>query len=330
MPAVLPPLPRRARRANRLGLARWLVSPENPLTARVTVNRYWQQFFGIGLVKTPEDFGVQGETPSHPELLDWLATEFVAARGWDVKALHRLIVTSATYRQSSRVTAGPARARPAEPPAGARPALPPAVVDDPRPGPGRQRLAGRQRSAARRSSRISPPGVWEEATFGTKRYQQDQGDALYRRSLYTFWRRIVGPTEFFDTAAAADLHRQAGAHQHAAARPDDAQRRDLRRGRPGAGRARAARAPARRRGSASTWPSAWSSPAGRRPRRRQVLLAQPRPRRAASSPPIRAAAQKLLSVGESKRDETLDSVEHAAYTALCSAILNLDEALTKE
>src|SRR5437660_4497786 len=88
---------------NRLGLARWLIDPANPLTARVTVNRYWQTFFGTGLVPTVVDFGVQGERPSHPELLDWLATEFIRT-GWNVKAMHRLIVTSAAYRQSSKVT----------------------------------------------------------------------------------------------------------------------------------------------------------------------------------------------------------------------------------
>src|SRR5208282_1923859 len=89
---------------NRLGFAEWLVDPANPLLARVTVNRFWQMYFGVGLVKTVEDFGSQGEWPSHPELLDWLATEFVRT-GWDVKAMQRLIVTSATYRQSSKVTA---------------------------------------------------------------------------------------------------------------------------------------------------------------------------------------------------------------------------------
>src|SRR5204862_2663945 len=102
VPACLPPLPPDAPN-NRLGLAQWLVDPAHPLTPRVTVNRYWQTFFGTGLVKTVEDFGVQGERPSHPELLDWLATEFIRS-GWNVKHVQRLIVTSATYRQISRTT----------------------------------------------------------------------------------------------------------------------------------------------------------------------------------------------------------------------------------
>src|SRR5262249_36300280 len=103
VPAALPPLPPGAPN-NRLGLAQWLVHPSHPLTARVAVNRIWQMFFGTGLVKTAENFGSQGEPPSHPELLDWLATEFVRG-GWNVKSLQRLIVTSATYRQSSKVSA---------------------------------------------------------------------------------------------------------------------------------------------------------------------------------------------------------------------------------
>ena len=99
---VLPPM-KASLPKTRLGLAKWIVDPENPLTARVAVNRYWQMYFGKGLVKTSEDFGSQGESPSHPELLDWLATEFIDS-GWDIKAMQKLIVMSSAYRQSSRVT----------------------------------------------------------------------------------------------------------------------------------------------------------------------------------------------------------------------------------
>ena len=99
VPAVLPPMPQSLPR-NRLGLAEWLVDPVNPLTARVTVNRFWQHLFGTGLVKTAEDFGSQGEPPTHPELLDWMAVEFRES-GWDVKKMLRLMVTSATYRQAA-------------------------------------------------------------------------------------------------------------------------------------------------------------------------------------------------------------------------------------
>ena len=176
---------------NRLGFARWLVDPKHPLTSRVAVNRIWQKFFGRGLVVTAEDFGTQGQLPSHPELLDWLAVHFVET-GWDVKALCREIVLSATYRQSSR------------------PKDPRVRLDDPENrllarGP-RQRLSAEQiRDLALCTSGLlnrevggksvkpyQPPGLWEES--GTQHeYVQDHGDKLYRRSMYTFWRRTMPP-----------------------------------------------------------------------------------------------------------------------------------------
>ena len=144
---MLPPFPADLPR-NRLGFAKWLLRPEHPLTARVTVNRFWQEVFGTGLVKTAGDFGVTGELPSHPELLDWLAVEFRES-GWDVKQLFKLMVTSATYRQSAVVTPEKLEKDPREPAALARPAVPHGCRDGPRLRPGRQRPAGPTRSAGR-------------------------------------------------------------------------------------------------------------------------------------------------------------------------------------
>ena len=181
--------------ADRLGLAKWLVDPGHPLTARVAVNRYWQMYFGMGIVKTAEDFGSQGDPPSHPELLDWLATEFMRT-GWDVRAMQRLIVTSATYRQSSHVTPELARARSGEPAARAWAAFPAAGGDGARQCAGCERAAGRE---ARRPSVFpyQPNGLWEEIAYGdvysAQTYTPGHGEDLYRRSMYTFWKRTSPP-----------------------------------------------------------------------------------------------------------------------------------------
>jgi len=183
---------------NRMGLAEWLVSPENPLTARVIVNRYWQLFFGVGLVKTAEDFGIQGEAPSHPQLLDWLAAEFIAS-AWDVKHMHRLIVNSATYRQSSktrqdlqeidpdnRLLARSARFR-----------LPSMLIRDSAlfvSGLLRQDLGGKPVYP------YQPAGLWHEFSYEKFSYTPSSGSDLYRRSLYTFWRRTIGPPNMFDNS----------------------------------------------------------------------------------------------------------------------------------
>ena len=184
------------RHATRLDLARWLVSGTHPLTARVAVNRYWQAFFGEGLVRTPEDFGVQGQRPAYPSLLDWLAVEFVAS-GWDVKAMQRLIVTSATYKQSSR------RRRDLDDPTNrllarqSRFRLPSWMLRD-------SALAAggllQLRSGGPPVFPAQPDGVWADSTMGRLRYQPSVGDDLYRRSLYGFWRRLAAPPSMFDAS----------------------------------------------------------------------------------------------------------------------------------
>jgi hypothetical protein len=190
VPEVLHPLPSGAP-ANRLGLAKWLVAPANPLTARVAVNRFWQMYFGAGIVKTIEDFGVQGDSPSNPDLLDWLATEFIRC-GWDVKAMQKLIVTSATYRQQSQAT-------------------PELLQRDPENrllarGP-RHRLAAEMvRDQALYAAGLlveklggpsvkpyQPAGLWQDQSMQDMDYKQSTGPDLYRRSLYTFWKRTIPP-----------------------------------------------------------------------------------------------------------------------------------------
>ena len=188
-PASLPPFPATQPR-NRLGLARWLTSPQHPLAARVVVNRVWRMHFGRGIVATPEDFGSQGKLPTHPELLDWLTDRFVKD-GWDVKALHRRIVLSATFRQSAGVTAD-AAARDPENRLLSR-------------WPKTRLLAEQIRDGALAASGLlnrtiggpsvkpyQPAGLWEQSGTG-KVYRQDAGLKLYRRSLYTFWRRTAPP-----------------------------------------------------------------------------------------------------------------------------------------
>jgi hypothetical protein len=188
VPGCLPPLG--GREANRLGFARWLVDPSHPLTARVAVNRAWQAFFGAGLVKTAEDFGTRGDGPSHPELLDWLATEFVRL-GWDVKALHRLILTSATYRQSSSTTPERMKLDPENRllARGPRRRLSAAQIRD-------QALAAGgllvERLGGPSVKPYQPEGLWRELAE-IKEYAQDHGPDLYRRGLYTFWKRTVPP-----------------------------------------------------------------------------------------------------------------------------------------
>ncbi|MDZ4288337.1 MAG: PSD1 and planctomycete cytochrome C domain-containing protein [Prosthecobacter sp.] len=326
VPASLPGLKPQGAAANRLDLALWLVRRDHPLTARVTVNRFWQAFFGVGLVKTAEDFGAQGENPVHRELLDWLAAEFIES-GWDVKALHRLIVSSATYQQSSRVT--PARHE-RDPDnrllsRGPRYRMPSWMIRDQA-----LFLSGllKEQPGGPPVKPYQPEGIWEEATFGKKTYQQDHGDALYRRTLYSFWRRIVGPTTLFDNAArqvCAVKTVRTNTPLHALVTLNDMTY------------AEAARVMAQNLLLGSPQDeNATLTQAFRRVTLRQPTSAETTVLRHQLSQFRRhyqanpAAAGQILAIGESPRTEKLDPKDHAAWTSLCLLLLNLDEALTKE
>jgi hypothetical protein len=323
VPKALPPLPASAPK-NRLGLARWLVAKDNPLTARVTVNRAWQMFFGIGLVKTAEDFGVQGDQPSHPALLDWLATDF--ATYWNVKRLHKLIVTSATYRQGAKISPAALERDPENRllSHGPRLRLSPFNLRD-------QALALSGLLVDKRGGPpvkpYQPPGLWEDFSFNQIKYVQDHGESLYRRSLYTFWRRSIGPPNMFDTPARQVCTvRQARTNTplHALILMNDVTFIE------------AARVWAERLMKRPGTPNERMAVAFRMATARQPSPVEQKVLSAGFERVLmqygadHAAALKLVSAGEYARDAMVDVAEHAAYTAMLSTILNLDEVVTKE
>ena len=329
VPSMLPPMPKDAP-ANRLGLAEWLFSPQHPLTARVAVNRYWQLHFGTGLVKTTEDFGSQGDEPVQRDVLDWLATEFQS--NWDVKAMQRLIVTSATYRQSSQVT-------------------PELLEKDPENrllarGPRFRLPAEMVRDNALAVSRLldkriggpsvfpyQPPGIWEELsrgeTFTAQEYHESTGPDLYRRSMYTFWKRTVPPAAL-NTFDAPDREKCTSRRlitntplqalvllndpTYVEAARALAQRALLEAGSDAAARVRFLfrEATARRATPAEL---------------RVLLDLEQRELDHYKKDPAQAA--KLIAVGASKPGN-VEAVELAAWTTVASTILNLDETITKE
>jgi cytochrome c553 len=338
-PASLPPLfndtrPRGESPPTRLDLAKWLVRDDHPLTARVMVNRYWQMYFGTGIVKTAEDFGSQGEWPTHQELLDWLAVEFRES-GWDVKHIQKLIVMSATYRQSSHVT-------------------PELLAKDPE-----NRLLARQsrlrlpaefiRDQALAVSGLlngeiggasvspyQPPGIWEElmsrqdgANWTAQVYSQSHGKDLYRRTMYTFWKRTAPPPSLItfdapDRETCTVRRSRTNTPLQALVLMNDptyveASRKLAERIMKEGGVGTAERIAFAFRLVMARQPLEKETTALERVFAQQLALCKKSPE----------SATKLLNVGESPRDATLDVAELAAWAMTASVILNLDEAVTR-
>jgi len=330
VPAVFPRLPAEAPH-NRLGLAQWLIDPAHPLTSRVVVNRFWQQYFGVGLVKTAEDFGAQGDPPTHPELLDWLASEFMQS-GWNVKALQKLVVMSMTYRQSSHV----------------RPEL---LQRDPANellarGP-RFRLDGEvlrdaalftsgllvEKQGGRSVRPYQPDGIWEAVAFQgstTQNYKADSGEGLYRRSLYTFWKRTSPPPSLstFDAPSRETCtvrRARTNTPLQALVLMNDVQFVE-------AARKLAERAIAEAPSdSVAAIRAMFRRTTSRLPLadEESVLIRMHGGQRAKFSADP-AAAASLLAVGSAPRNETIPADELAAMTMVANLILNLDESVTKE
>ncbi len=327
IPAIFPPLPQGAP-ANRLGLAQWIVDPANPLTARVQANRLWEKFFGVGLVKTSENFGTQADAPSHPDLLDYLATELLRQH-WDLKAFQKLIVTSAAYRQSSKLTPDLLEHDPENRllARGPRFRLPAETVRD-------QALAVSgllvEKIGGKSVKPYEPANVWAGNLYGNlTTYNLDTGDNLYRRSLYTFLKRTAAPPNLnvFDmpTREYCIVKRsRTNTPLQALDTLNDPTYVE------------AARALAQH-----MLTDAGQTPADRiaygflratcrRPTDSESKLLQDalatQLDRYHKDP---AAARKLISVGASQPDPKLDVSDLAAYTMIASVILNLDEMVNK-
>jgi hypothetical protein len=326
-PGFLPAIPERYSR-NRLGLAQWLVSPDNPLTARVLVNRIWEHFFGIGLVKTQEDFGSQGAPPSHPDLLDHLAYRFLES-GWNLKELQRQILNSATYLQSSK---GSRESYDQDPEnrlisRGPRYRLPAQMIRD-------QALTAagliQQKVGGPPVKPYQPDGLWREIIKGRVKYVRDKGEKLYRRSLYTLWRRAVKPPEMMlfdanerDTCSVGQ--KRTNTPLQALMLLNDVTFVEASRGL-----------------AARMIREANSSSADRINHGMQLLLGRPASddehrllgdeltQHLAAFKAAPATAGEFLGEGDSTVPAGTDQSELAAYTAIARILLNLDETLTKE
>ena len=331
VPSCLPPMAK-GLPDNRLGLARWLLDPAHPLTARVAVNRYWQMYFGTGIVKTSENFGSQGEPPSHPELLDWLATEFIRT-GWDIKAMQRLIVTSATYRQSSRVTPQLAEKDPENRllARGPRLRLPAEMIRD-----NALAVSGLLNGQMGGPSVFpyQPAGIWEDIAYGdvysAQTYYQSHGQDLYRRSMYSFWKRTMPPPALI-TFDAPDREKCTARRTltntplQALVLMNDPTYIEAARALAERMIAAGGSDPARRIACGFRLATA------RKPKPAEVRILRDLARHEALHfSEDRKAALALIRAGESPFDKKLDVAELAAWTTVASTILNLDETITKE
>jgi hypothetical protein len=314
---------------NRLGLAKWLTSPQNPLVARVFVNRIWQQHFGTGIVKTAEDFGSQGEWPSNPELLDCLAVSFIK-NGWSLKKLHRFILCSSAFRQSASASKKKWEQDPENRliSRGPRFRLDAEVIRD-------QALyvSGllKEMRGGKGFRPYQPAGLWEAIAFlesNTSKYMQDHGEGIYRRSLYLFWKRTSphpAMLAFDAPMREACVVRRSRTNTPLQALVTMNEPAYLEAARVMAENViRAAKSDARR----IDW--AFRDALTRRPEeeeRKLLLNALARYRKSFAANKDEAAS--VLSVGESKRDERIPVQEHAAWMLVCSTILNMDEFLTQ-